>query len=59
MDKITVSNDRMHIQEIALYSLVRLGLAHKKQCAFGKIIYKVQCENPWTRSDGSKVKGLR
>ena len=43
----TVSSRRMYAQELALLSLVRRGEAHKKVLNFGKVIYKLDCENPW------------
>ena len=37
----------MYAQELALLSLVRRGEAHKKVLNFGKVVYKLDCENPW------------
>lgn len=47
MEQITVSTRRMYAQELALLSLVRRGEAHKKVLNFGKVVYKLDCENPW------------
>ena len=46
MEQITVSTRRMYAQELALLSLVRRGEAHKKVLNFGKVVYKLDCENP-------------
>ncbi len=47
-NKQTVSSRRMYAQELALLSLVRRGEAHKKVLNFGKVVYKLDCVDPWT-----------
>ena len=59
MEQITVSPYRMRIQEIALVSLIKRGECEYPIYRYGRRIYKVKCENPWVRTDGKRVPGLR
>ena len=58
MEQITVSTKRMYLQELALLSLIRRGECHEPVMQFGKLFYKLKCENPWvpTQKEENRTK---